>query len=157
MILAWVGRGEGWQPETRGERCSTGQPVIGGVPGRGLGSYPPCNGPPLEHRPRVGTPAAALPRTYPEVGADEGPEDVRLVLQGADHVRLLELDGGGHICLGMNGQVLRGAQAQPGQVLDRLGLCGGEEQRLALGRQVLNDGVQGRRKALAGGRGGVAG
>lgn len=86
-----------------------------------------------------------------EVRADEGPQDIRLILEIHHHVGLLQPDGRRRLGLFVHRQVLGVAQAQPRQRLDRLGLRRGEEHGLALAREVGQDGVERRREALRGG------
>ncbi len=67
----------------------------------------------------------------------------------AGPARLLQLDGRGRGRLGVHGDELGAAQAQARQVGHAARLRRAEQQRLAPARQVLQDGVHRRRKALA--------
>ena len=82
--------------------------------------------------------------------ADEGPQDIRLILEIHHHVGLLQPDGRRRLGLFVDGKVLGVAQAQPRQRLNRLGLRRREEHGLALAREIGQDGVERRGKALSG-------
>lgn len=95
------------------------------------------------------------------MGLDEAPKDVELLVKLADHVVLLEILGRGlvrsrrlvlvsllELALALagddsltHGDVLGVLEGEASQVLDRLGLSGGEEEGLAGAGKVGNDGV----------------